>query len=267
MAPLPPPHASDEYMRELAKPVFDYFHIPDTEDLTEYDNAASGLADPYSSIASAFRGNILSTLQVATIPFKMAETTAMQRRYDAFLAAERIRQLKNVSSGADLIEAHEEAARAKARERMQEFQSTDEFIIYFRNAVVGDLANYAQRDEFRSAAQELLRNTLLMFWGTIEVFFSESARVVFNERPDLAALTLSNDSTRKHFAMKALPIEVLAARSFNVASSLGDILLEERQLDSLVVMRDVANVVFPNAVSLGSSCDLTRCGGFGSADT
>ncbi len=82
---------------------------------------------------------------------------------------------------------------------------------------------------------------------------SEIVRLLINAKPTLAAGLLSNESTKKHFPGKIFSIEALAVREFNVAASMGDLLLEHRHLDSLGVLKDVFNVIFPDHSALRSA--------------
>ena len=73
-------------------------------------------SESFQPVANAFRINIEATIQVATIPFRLMTVSAVQRRWQAILAAQRIRSLKS-----DVDEtAREEFAQRTATERLTE---------------------------------------------------------------------------------------------------------------------------------------------------
>ncbi len=81
---------------------------------------------------------------------------------------------------------------------------------------------------------------------------SEILRLLLNAKPTLAVRLLSDQSTKKYFTGRILSIDVLAMREFNIACSMGDLILEHHHLDSLAVFKDVFNVIFPNHSDLRS---------------
>jgi hypothetical protein len=81
--------------------------------------------------------------------------------------------------------------------------------------------------------------------GAFESFVSETIRTLVNSKPPLAAVLLSTESTKKHFPSRAVSVEDLANHDFNVAACMGDLLLRDRHLDSLPVIKDVLSAIFP----------------------
>jgi hypothetical protein len=250
---LPKSHPSDEKVREIAEPIFDLFYIPTHDLLGPFDEAAENLVHPFSLAAIVFRTNLDSAMRAVSIPFRMASATAGQRRFDAFLTAERIRGLKKVSQGEPLTNDIEQEALEIAKAAMDKFQQTEEATIWFRNTIIRDLAQYARDPEFISAADELLLLTLVNIWGTLEAFISESLRLLLNVEPAMASKLLSNDLTKKHFPVRAVSVDALANYNFNVAGSMGDLLLEDHHLDSLPMLKNIFNVFFPSNTQLRTS--------------
>jgi hypothetical protein len=136
---------------------------------------------------------------------------------------------------------------------MKEFQESPDSTIFFRNSIVAALSEFAKNSEFRVAAEELLKNTLVHTWGTIEAFFSDSITQLLNAQPALVSSILANDATKKYFPNKTFSIEILAAYSFNVSNSLGSLLLQDRGLDSLPIIRDVTKALFSEDTRLRES--------------
>jgi hypothetical protein len=130
MAKLPASHPTDSTMRELAKQVFDVFYIPDPEIIDLVDSELPGLSEPFTSIALTFRTNLDSAMKAASIPYTMATATALQRRFDSILAAERIRQLKKVQSPGQIGPEHEQDALQISIDKMKEFQESPDSTIF-----------------------------------------------------------------------------------------------------------------------------------------
>lgn len=249
MTDLPEQHSSDDAIKEIAQPIFELFYVPDPELLKPFDIAAEGLEAPFSIAALVFRTNMESAARTASIPYLMAGAAVSQRRFDSFFTAERIRMLKKGPTGPGKPRDEQQASEI-AHAKMREFGKSQEGVIWFRNSIVKDLAHYAKDAEFKVAAEEMLLNTLVTAWGTLEAFISECVRLLLNFHPSVASKLLAHEATKKHFPTRTLSIESLAAHGFNVASSMGNLLFEDRHLDSLPVLKDVLNVIFPRRASL-----------------
>ncbi len=84
-----------------------------------------------------------------------------------------------------------------------------------------------------------------MIWGAFEVFVGDITVQILNSDPQLAALLLTNDTTKRHFPHKGIPIESLADHGFDVGKAMGSLLFGERQLDSLSLIKDIFSVLAP----------------------
>jgi hypothetical protein len=241
---------SEAKIRAMAQPLFELFYLPGEDIFALFDQAADGIPLPYSLVAGVFRTNLESAMLAASIPYTMVSASVHQRRFDSFLAAARIRQLKNVPAGSDLPKDQERQAYEAAMAHMDEFRSSKESIVWFRDAIVAGLSSYAESPDLRVAAEELPRSVVVMTWGTFEAFVSDALRVLLNGRPVLAAKLMADPGSKKHLPMRDVSVEALASRDFNVSSAMGDILLENRQIESLPVMKDILNVAFPTEIRL-----------------
>ena len=137
-----------------------------------------------------------------------------------------------------------------ASENMDAELRTNETLNFLRDRVIQNLVELLERPDFQTASQELLLETLVMIWGAFENLVSETIRVLLNANPPLAAKLLGDEATKKHFPSRGIPIEDLATHDFNLATSKGDLLLKDRHLDSLPIIKDVLRVVFKKEVAL-----------------
>jgi hypothetical protein len=121
---------------------------------------------------------------------------------------------------------------------------------------VRGFSNYRLDDELRQpevavAAQELLRQALVMTWGSLEVLVSDLVRHRVNDDPLLGVALLTSESTRKYFGGKAaLSIDVIAEFGFNLSKRMGDAVFGSRRLDALNVMSDTLKALYPAAEEL-----------------
>ena len=83
-----------------------------------------------------------------------------------------------------------------------------------------------------------------MVWGAFEAFVSDALIVFLNRNPKRASALLSDDKTKKHFSGR-VSIEAIESYGFDVSGSMGDLLLGERGIDSLAVIKDVFQTLFP----------------------
>ena len=212
------------------------------------DAAIAGRAGEIVDHAKTLRRNLDAAISVASIPFVMAHAGVVDRRFQAILSAERIRQLQFVEPEAGLSEKHESAAHKIASERLHTELEAEDGRRRQSDQILNDLGNHLDNAEFKAAAAELLRQTLVMVWGAFEVFASDTIISLLNRDPILAAKLLSGDVTKRHFPQRGVTIESLEAHGFDVGNSMGDVLFSERQIDSLPLIRDILTVIMPAQV-------------------
>lgn len=190
-----------------------------------------------------FKGNIDSALTVVTIPYTMAYSEVVQSRFQALHMAEKIRALRPFEKPSPQ-DAHE--AYSIASERMRQELNSPDALSQMTDRVVRDLVRRSGDGDLRTASHELLLETIVMVWGALEILISETLRVLLNQNPATAARLLEHERTKKHFPSKGISVESLLSHDFNVADSMGDLLLRDRHFDSLPVIRDMLDVILPD---------------------
>ena len=143
----------------------------------------------------------------------------------------------------------EREANEIAMQKFAEFMQTPEGSDWFIRAILEELNSHTKIGEFVIGARELLTNTVVMVWGAFEVFASDILTAYLNYTPEAAGRLLSDDRTKKHYSGRLSP-DALEAFNFDVSKSMGTLLLGERGLDSLPVMRGVFQVLFPQFIEL-----------------
>ena len=193
-----------------------FFFLEPTDFFTPFDSAREYVTAPLAEIAKALRENLNSAIAVASIPYVMAQASVRSRRFQAIHTAERIRHLR-VSDGAPEDEHdREEQAYRVALARFEEEYRKPENTWAFAELIMRDLDTALKDHQFRSTAEELLRQSVVAIWGAFEVFLTDVIKCLVNDRPELSALLLSSETTRRHFPTKGVPIDALAKHGFNV---------------------------------------------------
>jgi hypothetical protein len=217
------------------------------EPLEQAVQATSALLRPNAQV---FLSNLKSVSTVASIPFALTNSAALNLRFRSIHIAEKIRARKSLGpDGEPTEEALHEAlqiANRRMSEEMQSRESRDEM----DGLIVSNLKSLLDAPEFEAAARELLLETVVMVWGSFEVFITETVRLILNGNPQIATKLLADDSAKKHFPPRGISLDLLAEHQFNVATSMGDVLLADRRLDSLPVIKDVLGAMLPGATAL-----------------
>jgi hypothetical protein len=232
----------------MTKPVKDAFYFlgpPGLLDALEAETARHSGA--IGEAASSFKGNLQAALSVASIPFLMAHQAATSQRFASILVAERIRARSHRQTTDTKVLDH--WAQPKAHERFEEELATEEGKEHLQTDILGRLEGSLNSPEFQRASEELLNETLVMVWGAFEAFVADVVRAKLNLDPSAAVRLVTFDPVRKHFR-KEVPIETLASHDFDLNRAMGDVLLNEQQLDSLPRMRDVLTGLLPGARDL-----------------
>jgi hypothetical protein len=217
--------------------------LPDRDFLPPLDAAIEEAIEFLKAAAWIFRGNLESALTVASIPYTMAYSDTLQSRMQSLVTAEKIRALKGVKPDEELSDEQEGEAYGIATVRLHNELADEEATGKFRKEIVRRLHQLIVRGDMSPATDELLLETIVMLWGAFEVFVTEMLKSLINLSPGIAVRLLTGD-TKKHFPSKGISIEALAERNFNVVQTMGNILFDDRHLDSLHVMRDVLQAVY-----------------------
>jgi hypothetical protein len=242
--------AQPEIPKALVDLVLGSFALPDAfpfEDLERLFSNAAPLVAPAAAVALA---NLRSAVAVCSVPFLMAQTAALQMRYRQLLIAEQIRQRRYRMANEEITDEMQQEAGAKAGKRLDEERSSPASIQNLADQCIYSLGSLVSEPSFKAAAEELLLETVVMFWGALEVFLATVIRTELNADPTVALKLIASEGTKKHFPSRGIALEALAEHAFDVSTSMGEILLADRHLDSLPVIKDIANVLWPGNTDL-----------------
>ena len=165
---------------------------------------------------------------VVGIPYSFANSSVLMRRHNQIMISEEIRALKGTQPS-ELITERAEAhiiAGKRFDEELQDERKVDQFDRQIRY----DLYVLMQRNDVDRASHELLLETVIMVWGSFEVFVADFVRSHLNAYPAIATRLITDPNTKASFDMKSIGIDDLTANQFNVANAMGNILVSKRRL-------------------------------------
>jgi hypothetical protein len=204
--------------------------------------AILAVALPMRAVSEAFLANLRSAEATVSMPFYMASAAAQGKRFQLILASERIRALGKESEHDKLAAI----ALPIAEERFKQEMSSPDHKEFYVQECLGELSQSLSNGEMRTAAQELLRTSLVLVWGAVEVLISDAFEITLNLRPELYDVLLGSENLKRKMNLKALTFEDLKRFEFNISGRLGTLLLENTKLDKVAIIRDVFDALEPN---------------------
>lgn len=258
----PRPGAQGQDRSELAaivRKATTHFLVAETGDrpLADFEKALSGSAAPYREIGKAFVTNMRGLLSTVTIPYSLAQASAVDRHYQRISSAERIRSLMlgqaENESAADLDVRRERVAREKADALMEAFLASEEG----SDAMIRDVCQFLLRsigsESFALAAEELLRQGTVLCWGAFEVLARDVFVGVVNLNPSYVDRLINDPVAKRRFELTRVPVDVLLLHGFDLSEKMGTLLAAQQDLSDLNSLKAVYGALFPAASGLKDS--------------
>ncbi|WP_156816166.1 hypothetical protein [Oceanibaculum indicum] len=194
-------------------------------------------------ILSSFRQNLFSAFMVGTIPYQLATKAVLDIRFSQILSAERIRTLRPEGRKIVQDENSEEIALENANNSMKEELRDHDVLVNHKRNIIYRLHNYNNSDEIDITFDELLRQVLVMSWGSFEIFINDVLRESLNRDPSLLN-NISNIKPYKEIISSRNLLEGLRDYSFDLSKSMGNFLSSIVSLDSIEKMQSAIHSVF-----------------------
>lgn len=211
--------------------------------------------DDFARHATLAADGLQSVISAASLPFILTESGVVQRRFDRFHAAARIRSMIPRIGTADAGEVDESTAYEKARGDMNDFFGSEEGTAFFRDEIIYQLDRSLQSSEIRNAAQELLIQTLIGTWSIFENFSRAFVVDWINSNPTSAQVVMRLPELKDYFGKQAVDIQIISEHGFDLSSSMGSVIFKGRRLDSLSAIRALLKALFDSSelqVALGN---------------
>jgi hypothetical protein len=210
---------------------------------------------PLRDLGRAFKRNVLGSVATLSMPFRMAFASVHKRRFQAIHTAERIRARAHLQPDGTVPAWAEEAALKKARQLLDEECQGEDSRGIIIDQTVEELRSSLHDQQLSVAATELLRQGVILTWGSFEVFVRDFFIIHVNSSPELGRELVESDKTKHLFQLKNVPFTVLAEYGFSVQSRLGELLAGQYDLDSIPSMKAVFSVLFPTSAALRTALD------------
>jgi hypothetical protein len=199
------------------------------------------ISSPFSPILQAFKANLRSAFRVGDIPFQLAQTAVLQKRYTQLLIAEKIRCRTKVERGQITEPEVDKEANRCASESMSQELSDKSIIERHADETLNNLDNHLKDPDFKTSAQELLRQVLVMTWSAFEILVNDTLRTLLNSKPSIIKAFADNRPYRDFLSARML-MDALEESKFNLSDSIGDVFCDVVNLDSLEKIRDAIHI-------------------------
>ena len=125
------------------------FLFSEEKDFDDAYRELEEISSPFLSILQAFKTNLRSAFRVGDIPFQLAQSGVLQKRYTQLLIAEKIRCRTKVERKEITKSETEKEASRSANERMSEELSDKMIIERHADEALNNLDNYLRDTEFK----------------------------------------------------------------------------------------------------------------------
>jgi len=224
---------------------FAVFFFPPTDFYAEIDQVLPTLAPDFHGPAEAFRRNLESVISTTALPFQMATSAVLQRRFQQLNIAERIRARAHIDESGEVPDSAQREAVEIARARFEEEKKAPDSANRVGDQVLADLVGLASHNAFGSAAFELLRQGTVLVWGALEVLAQDLFVVFVNQRPGAALDLMRDERTKRYFQLRDIPLDTLAEYDFDLSEKLGDVIVRDKAIDNLPTIRATFDVLAP----------------------
>ena len=247
---------------EILKASF-FQNFNSAEFLSELDEAIDCAPKVIAQSATAFRHNLNSVIEVISLPLTLAIASTERTHFDRLFIAERIERIPVNEIIAEVSgqivddtkkkaaeDNREKEAWQSAKRKIEELASSLDGILHLAKDSFKFLYEVLHSHQLRSAAAELLRQGVVLTWGTLEVLVRDVFVTLLNENPSFVTDLMQNEKTRRRFESKSIPLDQLAQRGFNISTAMGEIIAENHDIGDLPLIKDVFRVLVPSPAIL-----------------
>jgi hypothetical protein len=182
------------------------------------------------------------------MPFRIASTNVSHRVFHSLFAAEMIRALKPEFDGKTENEK-EAMAREIAQKKFCEKMSSAEERYNCGLMILHDLHHLLDEEEMWRAARELMRQSEVLAWGTLEVLTNDLVVRLVNARPQMTEALAKDERTKKRFQLKEIGSS-LPTYGYDLSKHMDNVLAASMKIDDVETMRDVYDVIMPTNEAL-----------------
>jgi len=202
----------------------------------------TSLSPNLAALAAAFEQNISAVAATVGIPVTLASGASQGSHWQRIHSAERIRALNlEAEPGEDkaALDARREShAREAASGRMREFASSPDG----RDTMAADACRFLlealNSSNLGDAAEELLRQGIVLTWSALEVLCRDLFEVILNANPKRALAVIQEPAAKQRLQSK-FTLEELATAGFDLSSSLGSLFTSQQDFSDIRTIKAV----------------------------
>jgi len=227
----------------LAKKSMQRFLVVDRTDLTSgISSIKERLQGKLYEIAAAFEQNISAVGATVGLPVTLASAASEGTHWQRIHTAESIRALMLDAEPEESEEALETRRKSHAREiasqRMRKYSASPEG----RDAIAADACRFLldglSSTSLDEAANELLRQGVVLAWSALEILSRDLFESVLNANPGRVLTVLKEPTARSRIQSK-FTLEELAAHGFDLSASLGSLLSSQQDFSDIRTIKAV----------------------------
>jgi len=226
--------------------VVDHFFLflPTDSFYVELNAAVATVPEYLRTTGEAFRNNLRAVFAVLTTPPIMAQAKIHSIRYELLALSHTFRIIADTYGPTSEEEVRGEAGR-RAASQIEAESATEEGTKSGVESIVRELESALLNEQLSLAAEELLRQGVVLMWSALEVLIGDIFIAVLNRKPALANLLAADERTKKWFQLRD-PFRALETYSYDLSSHMGDVLSANHRIDDVDTFRAVADVLFKN---------------------
>lgn len=243
-----------EHLAKIAEPppeisglVITAFLISGIDDFTIPVWKAGFSGRPWSASAVRAAESLRGVISAATIPFQLEQDSVLQRHYNRFLMAERIRRLKTSKQGEKLTPEDESLAAKIAQQSFEEFQLSEHGKDTIRNDIVYGLHRHTRSRNILFASEELLYQAQVSSWSVFENFCKSFIVTWVNEHPQVSKDVLKLARLQKLTGTRGLNIDAVSDFDFDLTKSMGDVIFSGVKLDGFHLLKDICKTLLDDS--------------------
>ena len=219
--------------------------------LSDLDASVSPLSPPLDAIGQAFRHNLAGAISTLAMPVDLVFAGAKKERLHRlqlaaiFRAKARMAASPDGSEG-DVPEPERRRAGQEAEEQLRRELDSNDGINSLARISVEILAEALQEKKVQRSAEELLRQGVVLIWGSFEVLCRDLFVAHLNTRPQDVIQLLEAPGARRLFVARGVDYDVLSQHGFNVSNKLGTILATGHDLSGIPALKDIFGALLPD---------------------
>ncbi len=214
----------------------------------DFDAVLAGTPPPYDHIGNAFKKNIDAAIVTSSLPYDLTLQAVVSRRAQFLFAAHALREKGEAIRQSKDIDAHEvhRIAQEKTRVMLDEEISSDEGSKRMLEEIDSDLKMLLSKESVKSACAEVLRQAIVLLWGTLEVFCTDVFVTHLNCNPHRASLLSRNETTKKWFSVRD-SFKLFDEHGYDLSEQMGDVLVVLHRIDDVDTIRATFGTLFGSA--------------------